>query len=264
MMPAITRLDPVTRRVHTVLPTIVGSNLSPYVRKVLVCLHLKGLADRIDPTVPFDGNDEFTRLSPLRRVPLYIDDQVALSDSTVICEYLDERHPGTPLLPPDPAHRARARWLEEFADTRLGEVFVWHLFNQLVIRRFVWAEAPDDTVVRHALEHEIPQALDDLKGELPADGYVFGRIGRADVALASFFRNASFARYSVDAARWPKTQAYVARVLAHLAFEALRAFETLSARTPITQHRSALQTAGAPVSKLSFGTATPRRGVFVV
>jgi glutathione S-transferase len=249
---------------NTVLPTVVGSYLSPYVRKVLVCLHLKGLAYRIDPIVPFYGNDDFARLSPLRRVPLYIDDQVALSDSTVICEYLDERHPGTPLLPPDPAHRARARWLEEFADTRLGEVFVWQLFNQIVIRRFVWGEAPDDAVVRHALEHEIPQALDYLEGELPADGYVFGAIGRADVALASFFRNASFARYSVDAARWPKSQAYVARVLAHQAFEALRPFETLSARTPITQHRSALLVAGAPLSELSFGTTTPRRGVLIV
>jgi glutathione S-transferase len=264
MMPAITRLDPATRRMDTVLPTIVGSYLSPYVRKVLVCLHLKVMAYRIDPIVPFYGNDDFARLSPLRRVPLYIDDQVALSDSTVIREYLDERHPGTTLLPPDPAHRARARWLEEFADTQLGEVFVWNLFNQLVIRHFVWGEVPDGAVVRHALEHEIPQALDYLEGELPADGYVFGTIGRADVALASFFRNASFARYSVDAARWPRTQCYVARVLAHQAFEALRALETLSARTPIAQHRSALQAAGAPISELSFGISTPRRGVFTV
>ena len=47
----------------------------------------------------------------------------------------------------DPQLRARARWLEEFADTRMGEVFIWHLFNQLVIRRFVWGEAPDEQVL---------------------------------------------------------------------------------------------------------------------
>jgi glutathione S-transferase len=246
------------------LPTVVGSYLSPYVRKVLACLALKGVAYRIDPIVPFYGNEEFTRLSPLRRVPLYIDAQVALSDSTVICEYLDERYPAVALLPQALQDRARARWLEEFADTRLGEVFVWHLFNQLVIRRFVWGEAPDDAVVSHALQHEIPQALDFLEGELPSDGFLFGAIGRADVALASFFRNAAFARYNVDAARWPKTQGFVARVLAHRAFEDLKPFETLSARTPIAQHRSALREAGAPISALSFGTPTPRRGVFTV
>jgi glutathione S-transferase len=34
---------------------IVGSYLSPYVRKVLACLDLKGLAYEIDPIAPFFG-----------------------------------------------------------------------------------------------------------------------------------------------------------------------------------------------------------------
>ena len=46
---------------------IIGSYLSPYVRKVLACLELKGLAYEIDPIVPFLGDDRFTQLSPLRR-----------------------------------------------------------------------------------------------------------------------------------------------------------------------------------------------------
>ena len=54
--------------------TVIGSYLSPYVRKVLVCLDIEGHAPtRIDPIVPFYGNDEFARLSPLRRVPVLID-----------------------------------------------------------------------------------------------------------------------------------------------------------------------------------------------
>lgn len=244
--------------------TVVGSYLSPYVRKVLVCLELKDVPYRIDPIVPFYGNDEFARLSPLRRVPVLIDDSVTLADSTVICEYLDERYPGVPLFPQGPALRARARWLEEFADTRLGEALIWHLFNQLVIRRFVWGEAPDEAVLRKAREQEIPQALDYLESELPPDGCLFGGIGLADVALASFFRNAAFARYSVDATRWPKTAAYVARILGHAAFERLRPFEEISARTAIAQHRAALRCAGAPISDGSFGTATPRRGVLSI
>ena len=44
--------------------TVIGSYLSPYVRKVLVCLELKGIQYEIDPIVPFYGNDEFTRLIP--------------------------------------------------------------------------------------------------------------------------------------------------------------------------------------------------------
>jgi glutathione S-transferase len=243
---------------------IVGSYLSPYVRKVLVCLDLKGVACEIDPIVPFYGGDEFARISPLRRIPVLIDDQVTLADSTVICEYLDERFPQPPLLPHGPAQRARSRWLEEFADTRMGEAFIWHLFNQVAIRRFVWREAPDEAVLRKALDEEIPQVLDYLERELPARGWLFDAIGIADIAIASFFRNAAFARWQIDAARWPVTAAFVARLLAHESFARLRPFEELSLRTPIAGHRAALAAAGAPISAQTLGTAEPRRGILSI
>ena len=51
---------------------IIGSFISPYVRKVLACLNLKGLDYTIDPITPFFGNDEFARLSPLRRIPVLV------------------------------------------------------------------------------------------------------------------------------------------------------------------------------------------------
>lgn len=104
-------------------PTIIGSYLSPYVRKVLVCLEIKGTEYESDPIVPYFGNDAFTGISPLRRIPVLIDDRVTLADSTAICEYLNEAYNGPALLPSEPAARARSRWLEEFADTRMGDVF---------------------------------------------------------------------------------------------------------------------------------------------
>ena len=36
---------------------IIGSYVSPYVRKVLACLALKGLSYEIDPITPFFGDD---------------------------------------------------------------------------------------------------------------------------------------------------------------------------------------------------------------
>src|SRR6185436_11491497 len=130
---------------------IVGSYVSPYVRKVLVVLDLKGIPYEIDPIVPFFGNDEFSRLSPIRRIPVLTDDQVTLSDSTVICEYLDDRHPSPAVRPADPVARARARWLEEFADTRMGEVFIWRLFNETIINPFVWGKKTDAEVLERTL-----------------------------------------------------------------------------------------------------------------
>jgi glutathione S-transferase len=76
---------------------IIGSYLSPYVRKVLVCLDIKGIPYEIDPIVPFYANDDFARLSPVRRIPILVDDSVTLADSSVICEYLDERYPEPPM-----------------------------------------------------------------------------------------------------------------------------------------------------------------------
>jgi glutathione S-transferase len=243
---------------------IIGSYLSPYVRKVLVCLERKKVAYEIDPIVPFFGDDRFAKLSPLRRVPVLIDDQVTLSDSTVICEYLEERHPEPPLLPRGAAPRARARWLEEFADTRLGDVFVWRLFNEVVIKPFVWGEKTDRAAVARTLAEDVPQVLDYLEAELPADGFLFGDLAIADASIACFFRNAAFARFQVDAARWPRTAAFVARVLATEPFQCLAPFEDRMLRTPIAQQRSALAELGAPITRETVGTSVPRRGVMPI
>ena len=87
---------------------IIGSFVSPYVRKVLACMNLKGLAYEVDPITPFFGNDEFERLSPLRRIPVLVDGDFTISNSSVICAYLDEAYPGHPLFPPT-RRTARAR-----------------------------------------------------------------------------------------------------------------------------------------------------------
>jgi glutathione S-transferase len=243
---------------------IVGSYLSPYVRKVLVVLGLKGIDYEIDPIVPFFGDDRFARLSPLRRIPVLVDGELALSDSSVICQYLEDRYPEPTVYPTDIADRARARWLEEFADTRLGDVLIWRLFNQLVIRRFVWDEETDRALVERTLAEDVPQVLDYLESLAPADGFCFGAVSIADVAIASFFRNAQLARFTIDAARWPRAAAFVARVLAHDAFQRLAPFEQRSMRTPIPQVRSALAELGAPLTAETWATAAPRRGVMPI
>src|SRR4029077_15775292 len=89
---------------------IIGSYASPYVRKVLVVLDQKDIPYEIDPIIPFLGNAEFSKLSPLRRIPVLVDDQVTLSDSTVICEYLDDRYPEPALRPAGAVARASPRW----------------------------------------------------------------------------------------------------------------------------------------------------------
>jgi glutathione S-transferase len=240
---------------------IIGSFVSPYVRKVLACLELKQLGYSVDPITPFYGNDEFARLSPLRRIPILIDGDVSLCDSSVICAYLDEAYPEPRLLPDNPAERARARWLEEFADSRLGDVFIWSLFYQRIVRPAVWDEPTDEARVEKALNEDIPTALDYLESQLPATGYVFGEIGLADISIASFFRNAQYAGFTVDAGRWPTVARFVEHVLAHPVFARLLLFENIQRGADIRDRRRALLDAGAPLTEETFGTREPRRGM---
>src|SRR4051795_11126650 len=172
--------------------TIIGSYVSPYVRKVLACMNLKRLDYEVDPITPFFGNDEFRRLSPLCRIPVLIDGDFSVSDSSVICAYLDEAYPGHSLFPADARVRARARWFEEFADTRLGDVFIWGLFYQKIVHALVWGEPGDQERIAKTLTEDIPRELDYLERELPEDGFLFGDIGLADISVASFFRNGAY------------------------------------------------------------------------
>ena len=187
---------------------IIGSFVSPYVRKVLACMNLKRLAYEVDPITPFYGSDEFERLSPLRRIPVLVDGDFHISDSSVICAYLDEAYPGHALLPADPKDCARARWFEEFADSRLGDVFIWSLFYQKIVHPIVWGEPGDQSRIEKSLNQDIPAALDYLERELPPEGFLFGDIGVADISIASFFRNGAYAGFEPDALRWPRTAAW--------------------------------------------------------
>lgn len=224
-------------------------------------MNLKGLAYEVDPITPFYGNDEFRRLSPLCRIPVLIDGDFCVSDSSVICGYLDEAYPGWPLFPPGPKDRARARWLEEYADTRLGELFIWSFFYQKVVRPLVWGERADETRVAKAVNEDIPAALDYLEGQLPAEGFLFDEIGAADIAIATFFRNGAYAGFQTDAARWPNTAAFVERTLAHRAIADLLRFEEVQRSVEIKGRRQALLDAGAPLTAETLGEREPRRGM---
>src|SRR6185312_15786900 len=144
--------------------------------------------------------------------------------------------------------------------TRLGDVFIWGLFYQRVVRPLVWGEPTDEERVEKTLSQDIPQALDYLEGELPADGYLFGEIGLADISIASFFRNASYAGFECDPARWPVAAAFVERALGHSCLASLLVFEDVQRSAEIRHRRQALLDAGAPLTGDTLGERKPRKG----
>ncbi len=240
---------------------IIGSYVSPYVRKVLVCLEIKGLEYEVDPITPFFGNDEFRRLSPLCRIPVLINDELVLTNSSVIAEYLDEQFPGPSLLPKEPKVRARARWIEEYRGfAPRGPVHLGPILSEDGPPR-VWDEPGDQARIDKTLATDLPEALDYLEEQLRDDGYLFGDIGLADIAIASFFRNGSYAGFVPDAGRWPKTARFVAMVLRHPAFQRLHQLELIQLSATIEGRRQALLDAGARLTAETYGQRQPRKGV---
>ena len=245
---------------------IVGSYLSPYVRKVLVCLELKGIAYEVDHIVPFFGDDRFSKLSPLaahpgagRRRP---GADRFLGDLPVPRGPAARRRR---CYPADIRDRARARWLEEFADTRMGDVFIWRLFNQIAIRPSVWGEKGDRELVDRNLNEDVPAVLDYLEAEAPADGFRFGALSLADIAIACFFRNAGLVRFQIDAgalAARGRLDGAHAGVAAVRQAGGDRGRRRCARRSPSSA--TALKALGAPISAETYAGPAPRRGVMPI
>ena len=63
----------------------------------------------------------YLKLNPAGVVPTLVHGEDVITESTLICEYLDERYPDPPLLPVSPAGRAEARRWSKLADEGLHE-----------------------------------------------------------------------------------------------------------------------------------------------
>jgi glutathione S-transferase len=206
-----------------------GASASPFVRKARVFLLEKGLPYELVPVVPFppaNSSPEFRRISPLGKIPALTDGDFGISDSSVICAYLERTHPTPPLYPSDPQAYARALWLEEFADSRLVEA-VGPVFFQRVIRPGFFKQAPDDELIGKALTESLPPAFDYLEEQLDGVEWLAGgRFSIADIAVASMLQQLRHGRETVDAARWPRLAAYAERALSRPSFKGCIAEET--------------------------------------
>ncbi len=198
---------------------VYGVSPSPFVRKVLVCLELKGLEyERID-IMPGATPDDYKTISPLSKIPAITDGDFTISDSSVICDYLEDKYPSVATYPDTPEKRAKARWLEEYADTKMAET-ASVVFRERILRGVVMKMEPNTELVDRIIAKDLPERLDYIESQLPDTGFMFGeQLLVVDVALTTHLINAGYAGYNVDSTRWPKVAAYYNRVLAHSALQ---------------------------------------------
>jgi glutathione S-transferase len=108
-------------------------------QKVRMVLHEKDV--KFD-TVPIDLakkeqlRPEYLAINPNGVVPTLVDDGVPIIESSVICEYLDEKYPQNPLVPSNLLERARMRaWTHYIEEVAVGAIRV-PSFNRAFLYRF--------------------------------------------------------------------------------------------------------------------------------
>jgi len=153
--------------------------LSMFGAKVQIAAHEKGIAFEL-VMVPFDmqrlyepKHPDVLRINPKRQVPVLIDGDLEIFDSTQIFEYLEDIRPQPPLWPRDAGARARARLLELRAD----EVYFPH-----IIRLMGLQSTPDDPAAI-AARAAAARFYDEMDAQLAGRDHLAGDYSFADIAF---------------------------------------------------------------------------------
>lgn len=138
---------------------------------------------------------EVLRVNPKRQVPVLIDGDLELFDSTQIFEYFEEIRPQPPLWPTSVRGRARARLLEMKSD----EVFFPHIIRLMGLQRSLDDPAAVAAIGSATAYYREMEAL------LAGRDYLAGDYSYADIAfyMAQFFADRLGAPMPADLTRLP-------------------------------------------------------------
>ena len=147
---------------------LCGFPISNYYNKVRIALIEKGIAHEADPGCRPSQEEAFLTRSPIGKVPfLELDGGRRLSESQVICEYLEDAFPQKPLMPRDPYERARTRELLVYLELHV-ELVTRRLYGLLFGR-------PVDDEVKAKTGKDLAKGLRALKTLARFDPYIGGK-----------------------------------------------------------------------------------------
>src|SRR5215468_12199594 len=153
--------------------------LSMFGAKAEIAAREKGLDFEL-VMVPFDmttlyqpKHPEVLRINPKRQVPVLIDGDVEIFDSTQLFEYFESIKPEPPLWPAEPKARARARLLEHKSD---------EIYFPPIIRLMGLQATPDDPA---AVEARAAARVfyDDMEKGIGDKEWLAGSCSYADIAF---------------------------------------------------------------------------------
>ena len=202
---------------------IYGFPVSPFVRKVLVVAHEKGLPVEVVPSNPMQPDEHFLAASPYRKIPAMDDDGFRLADSTAIAVYLDAKYPTPALLPADPQARGKAIWFDEVADTVVMAAGGPMMFNRFLRAKILGEEC--DEAAAAASEEALAGRLGYLEEVLEGGGWLDHDYSLGDIAVASVLKAFTYADWQLDTAAYPNIAAWYGRVSERPAWKAVAEVE---------------------------------------
>ena len=194
--------------------TLYAHPFSSYCQKVLTALYESGTPFTyrlLGPEEP-EAGAEWARLWPLKRMPVLVDGETPVLESSVIVEHLDLFHPGPDrLLPADPKTALGTRMMDRFFDN-----YVMTPMQAVVFDHLRPAEARDPYGVSRA-KAQLEDAYRWLDGAMAGREWANGgAFSLADCAAAPALFYADWV-HGIDGA-FPHARAYRARLLARPSF----------------------------------------------
>jgi glutathione S-transferase len=123
--------------------------LSPFSRKVRLALAEKKLPFELRLEKVWQRREEFLGLNPAAQVPVLVDaNGLVVADSAVICEYLEEAYPDTPLLGATLAERVEVRRIVAWVDGKFADEVTRNLVGEKLMKRLLGRGEPSADVLR--------------------------------------------------------------------------------------------------------------------
>lgn len=157
---------------------------SPNCQRVKVVLAEKKL---LFETVPVDLRQgeqkkaDFLKLNPYGKVPVIVDGTTVLYESCVINEYLEEKYPEPPLMPKEPAKKAKVRILIDYGLAHLDSAY------QKLRQELMKKEPERNPETLESAKKDIKNLLQRFEKEIGDQPYLAGDFSLVDADLIPRF-----------------------------------------------------------------------------